>query len=598
MSGEEALDADTFQQDDLVVFNQWLWVTRLGSILALLLLALFLKWLVVVSIPLAAIGSVAGVDLLVSLAYRHWIRRRQALRALAYVQLFGDALALVIALSCIGAAPALFHLLLLLVIVPAGMIEWQCTLAMVSFASAGHFSLLWQNGAAALLSIDGVVPPALFVIVGGQSLYYARHVAEKNWELAAGAETLGHLNQRLEEEGAISAALLRAAQALTTSLDPKDILERLNDVVRSALRCDWSVTLLHDAGRNVYRVAGISGTQPEVIEGLRDLEFARENLPLFEEVTRQELVTVENRASPFFPPGVAARWLSRSFLCADLKHAGTSIGILGAGFADREGPFSLREVRLFRSIAQQAAIAIENARLVDSWRAASRLKSEFIGSMSHELRSPLNVVIGYVDLLLDDVMGVLKDEQRTALESVRQAALQLLELIQETLDLNRLESGRLPLDIDPFTIQEFLEHLQSSVSPYWVKLGVNLSWRAEPATVLIRTDRAKLKKVMRNLIHNALKFTDRGSVDVRISVDNGWVDFTVADTGIGMSKDALPYIFDMFRQVDGSNTRRHGGVGLGLYIVKQLVGGLGGEVSVNSTPGVGSTFNVRLKVGC
>lgn len=597
MSRDQGLDADALQYDDLVIFNHWLLITRLGSILALLLLAALLTGIIGAHIPLAAIGALTALDLAVSLGYLHWLRTRRLLHLLAYVQVFGDAVALLAGLCFIESAPVLPHLLFLLVIVPAGIIGWQCMVAVVTFATAGHVLLFWEHGVAPMLSMDGVLPPALFLIVGGQALLYARHVAGKNWELEAGAETLGHLNQRLEEEGAISAALLRAAQVLTNSLDPKDILERLNDVVRSALHCDWSITLLHDSSRSLYRVAGMSGTQPEVLEELRDLEFPQDRMPLYAEVTRQGLVVAENGELPGFPSGMTDRWTASSFLCADLRHAGTSIGMLQAGFTERVGPFSPREIRLFRSIAQQAAIALENARLVESLRAASRLKSEFIGSMSHELRSPLNVVIGYVDLLLDNAMGEVAGEQRSALERVRESALQLLELIQETLDLNRLEVGRSPLDLESFSAQEFLDHLRGSVSPYWGKPGVALTWDAPPTPVLIRSDRAKLKKVLRNLIHNALKFTDSGSVAVRLSAEDGWVDFTVADSGIGMSPEVLPHIFDMFRQVDGSDTRRHGGVGLGLYIVKQLVHGLGGEISVNSTPGAGSTFSVRLRRG-
>jgi len=203
--------------------------------------------------------------------------------------------------------------------------------------------------------------------------------------------------------------------------------------------------------------------------------------------------------------------------------------------------------------------------------------------------------MGYVDLLLEGDMGMLTAEQRNALDRVRQHALQLLELIQETLDVNRLEAGLLPLDFETFALREFIDEVRESIPADWHKREVALRWDITPAPVVIRSDRAKLKKVLRNLIDNALKFTDRGSVTVRAAAEDGWVDLEVADTGIGIAPETLPVIFDMFRQADGSTTRRHGGVGLGLYIVKQLVRGLGGEITVNSAAGQGSTFRIRLR---
>jgi len=242
-------------------------------------------------------------------------------------------------------------------------------------------------------------------------------------------------------------------------------------------------------------------------------------------------------------------------------------------------------------------VALENARLVEGLRAASRLKSEFIGTMSHELRSPLHVVIGYVDLLLDGDMGELKPEQYHTLDRVRVAALQLLELIQETLDVNRMEAGLLPLDLETFSVQEFLDDVRDSIPATASKPDVTVTWGTAPTALTLHSDRAKLKKILRNLVDNAVKFTDRGTVSIAASSQDGWIEFVVQDTGIGIQSEDLPSIFEMFRQVDGSTTRRHGGVGLGLYIVRQLVRGLGGEITVRSEPGTGSVFRVRLRRG-
>ncbi|MFI5397327.1 MAG: ATP-binding protein [Candidatus Binatia bacterium] len=595
MTAQAAVGVATLRDDDLIRFSYWLWITRLRSIAGLLGLAIVLSLVVPSAVPLGPITLVALADLATSPLYNWWMRARRFLRLLVYVQLAVDTFAILAGLFFVQQSPVLFHFLLLLPIVPACMMEWQYGVVIATLASIGHFLLLWVNGTAALVSVAGLLPPACFFLIASQSLFYARHLAQKNSELALAAESLNQINVSLEEEHAISAALLRAAQALTASLDPGEILGRLNDVVRSALPCDWSVTLLRDAQRNIYRVAAVSGTEPDALEEVRNFEFPSDSVALINAVVQQGLVMVENRDSPLFPGAIMDRWHMRSFLCADLRHAGSSIGILAAGFNERTGPCSAREVRVFQSIAQQAVVALENARLVESLRAASRLKSEFIGTMSHELRSPLNVVIGYVDLLIDEDMGAISDEQRHALERVRQHALQLLELIREALDINRLEAGLLPLDIETFAVHEFLDEVKDSIPADWTKPNVDLTWQIDHLPILIRSDRAKLKKVLRNLVHNALKFTDHGQVTMKVSALDGWVDFTVSDTGIGMDAEALPFIFDMFRQVDGSTTRRHGGVGLGLYIVKQLVRALGGDINVSSTPGSGSIFRVRLR---
>lgn len=586
------------QEEDLVRFNYWLWITRLQCIAGALLITLAVRWVAPSpAIRVTPILAICAADLAFSIGYRRWLRSRRYLRALAYVQLVIDTLAIVAGLFFVSASQVLFHFLPLLAVVPASMMEWQCGICISVVATAGHLALLALIGDTPWMSVAGILPPATFFLITAQSLFYTRHLTQKNADLATAAESLNESNQRLEEEAAISAALLRVAQALTTSLDAHDILDRLNEAVRDALHCDFCITLLRDDARDVYRVAAVSGREPEVLEEVRSVEFPADSAAVFGAVIKHGVATVEDRSSTLFPHDLMERWHISSFMVADLQRAGASVGLLAAGFNVRAGPFPHRDVRLFRSIAQQGAVALENARLVDSLRAASQLKSEFIGTMSHELRSPLNVVIGYVDLLLAGDMGGLAAEQQQALERVQQHALQLLELIQETLDVNRLEAGLLPLDIETFTVREFIDEVKESIPADWLKRDVALSWHIDPAPILVRSDRAKLKKVLRNLIHNAMKFTDRGAVTVKVSTENGWVDFAVSDTGIGISPEALPVIFEMFRQADSSSTRRHGGVGLGLYIVRQLVRGLGGDITVNSVVGKGSTFHVRLRRG-
>ncbi|MGD0946329.1 MAG: hypothetical protein ABSA52_02785 [Candidatus Binatia bacterium] len=327
MTAYPALRATALSEDDLVRFNDWLWITRLRFIVGLALIAAILSC--IGRFPaVGAIALVAGADLLASLVYKWWLRTRRHLRGLAYVQLVVDTAAIVTGLYFVHESPLLFHFILLLVVVPASMVGWQCGLLLATLASASHFLLLAVTGRAHLLSVAGMMPPATFFLIAGQSLFYARHVAQKNVELEAAATSLNEFKLRLEEEAAISAALLRAAQALTTSLEPHGVLQRLNEVVCEALHYDWSVTLLYNAQRNVYRVAAISGREPEIHEEVRDVEFPR---ALLAAAAQHGVAAVESRNSDLFPNTLMERWHVGSFLCADLQHAGVSIGLLAVG---------------------------------------------------------------------------------------------------------------------------------------------------------------------------------------------------------------------------------------------------------------------------
>jgi signal transduction histidine kinase len=598
MTAVETTGARFLQTEDFVRFNEWLWITRLRSIAGIVVVVALLSWLSPTpALDATPVLAVCASYLAASLGYRRWLRTGRRLRALAYVQLVVDTLAITVGLLFVHESPFLFHFLFLLTVVPASMLEPQCGVAIAALSTAGHLFLLWMSDDQSWGAVATVLPPATFFLAASQSVFYARQLGRKNADLAATAASLDESNQRLAEEAVISGALLRSAQALTTSLDPREIRERLTESVRTALGCNLSITFLRDERQHAYRVAAVSGTDADVVEEIRACEITAASAWVFEMVAQRGVAALDDRTASLFPPFLLERWDLSAFLCADLRNAGASVGMLAAGFRQRATGFAPRELRLVSSIAQQAALALENARLVEGLRGANRLKSEFIGTMSHELRSPLNVVMGYVDLLLDGEMGPLEPEQRTALARVQRHSLQLLELIEETLDINRLEAGRLPMDLETFPVNDFVDDVRESIPSDWSKPNVELRWELAPAPVFLRSDRAKLKKVLRNLVHNALKFTERGSVTVSVSSSDTGVSFRVSDTGVGISPEALPVIFEMFRQVDGSPTRRHGGVGLGLYIVKQLVRGLGGDVSVTSQPGAGSAFHVRLPLG-
>jgi signal transduction histidine kinase len=227
---------------------------------------------------------------------------------------------------------------------------------------------------------------------------------------------------------------------------------------------------------------------------------------------------------------------------------------------------------------------------------ASRLKSEFLATMSHELRTPINAVLGYNSLLRDGLFGKLTERQRDALDRMRNAAEHLLSLINDVLDLSRVEAGKItlsPVDID---WAPFLETLSESVRPLAAEKSLAYTVELEEGLPAVRTDEMRLRQVLLNLLTNAVKFTDRGWVKLRVaSVPGGnRVQMDVVDTGIGIEETHLEAIFDEFTQVDQSSTREHGGAGLGLAISRRLIRVMGGSLTVKSAPGKGSTFRVEL----
>jgi signal transduction histidine kinase/HAMP domain-containing protein len=285
-----------------------------------------------------------------------------------------------------------------------------------------------------------------------------------------------------------------------------------------------------------------------------------------------------------------------------LSARGRAAGLLSAYFkAPRE--ITDTEARALRTIARLVSVAKENADLVNELKdnnlqleRANRLKSEFLASVSHELRTPMNAIIGYTKLMLDGLDGDLTEQQTADLERVVQAADNLLGLINGLLDLAKIEAGKMELNVEevdvPLVIDDVIELMRAGAD------AKSLSLRAEVASTLPTAwaDRARIRQVLVNLVANAVKFTEHGGVTVRATIVDGWITIAVVDTGVGIPPEAQTYIFDEFRQVDASTTRRYGGTGLGLAISKRLIALHGGRIWVESNVGVGSTFLFTLPV--
>ena len=227
-------------------------------------------------------------------------------------------------------------------------------------------------------------------------------------------------------------------------------------------------------------------------------------------------------------------------------------------------------------------------------REVNRLKSEFLANVSHELRTPLNAIMGYTELIRDGVYGLISDEAADATSGVLASSANLLRLINQILDLSRIEAGK--MDLHPESVD--LSLLVSAVIKEAEAMGRDRPYRVQldcPRDLRVDTDPAKLQQILTNLVANAIKFTSQGSVTVEVKAEEpNEVTISVVDTGIGIRFEHLEIIFEEFRQVDGSSTRRFGGTGLGLAIARRLTEMLDGKLEVKSTYGVGSTFTLRI----
>jgi len=226
--------------------------------------------------------------------------------------------------------------------------------------------------------------------------------------------------------------------------------------------------------------------------------------------------------------------------------------------------------------------------------AASRAKSDFLARMSHELRTPLSAIIGYGELLADGITGPVNDEQKRQLNRIRSSANHLLSIIDEILTLARMEARKEKVEIRPADVGELMESVSTMAEPLALAKGLAFHLEVENPRVSIETDPVKLRQVLLNLISNAVKYTESGSVTVASSSRDGEVDFVVKDTGVGVGEEHLEKIFEPFWQVEQTTTRRVGGTGLGLAVTRQFVDLLGGSIKVESRLGEGSSFTVTL----
>jgi signal transduction histidine kinase len=305
-----------------------------------------------------------------------------------------------------------------------------------------------------------------------------------------------------------------------------------------------------------------------------------------------------------FPEGreLALRYGHRATLVVPLLREGIALGAVLV--RRREAlPFTDRQIVLLQTFADQAVIAIENVRLFKELEAANRElgaasqhKSEFLANMSHELRTPLNAIIGFSELLSERLYGDLNEKQEEYLKDIHASGQHLLSLINDILDLSKIEAGRMELELAEFHLPQTIENALVLVRERALRRGITLEQAIDPRLGQMRGDERKVKQVLLNLLSNAIKFTpDGGRIDIRAIPLDGSVEVSVSDTGVGIAPEDQEAIFEEFRQV-GTAAKKVEGTGLGLALSRKFIELHGGRIWVTSQVGVGSAFTFTFPV--
>ena len=292
----------------------------------------------------------------------------------------------------------------------------------------------------------------------------------------------------------------------------------------------------------------------------------------------------------------------RTIVAVPMLREGMAIGVL-ALMRNPVRPFTDKQIELVSTFADQAVIAIENVRLFDEIQdksrqlaEASQHKSQFLANMSHELRTPLNAIIGVSEMLREDAEAAKQDLE--PLDRVLGAGRHLLALINDILDLSKIEAGRMELQLESFPLPPLIAEVVKTIEPLAAKNSNQVAVHCDAASGTLHADQMRLRHALLNLMSNANKFTERGTitVDARQGQQGGrdWVTIAVADTGIGMTPEQMGKLFQEFSQADASTTRKYGGTGLGLAISRRFCQMMGDDITVESKLGRGSTFTIRL----
>ncbi|MBN1261840.1 MAG: PAS domain S-box protein [Anaerolineae bacterium] len=416
---------------------------------------------------------------------------------------------------------------------------------------------------------------------------------------------------RAEAERARFAAELRTAadisSQVTSILDPQELLDRVVALMKEQFNLyHVNIYTLDAEARRLTLTASYGETGRILVTQSQPISLEAEGSLVARAARDKEIILIEDVAeAPDLQPHPLLPQV-RSQVAVPALFGHQVLGVFEV-LHNEAHYFTQADLDVFRTLAGQTAASFQNARYFEEIQQAAerlremdQLKSEFLANMSHELRTPLNSIIGYAEVMLMGIDGELDTETLEDVRAIYENGQHLLAMINDVLDLAKIEAGRLNLKLEDLDLGVLLEDVKTSsvglLNKYKKQEHVEVQVTVEDDLPMVQADRVRINQVLANLVSNAIKFTEKGYVRIRGYRSAQWVCVEVKDTGIGIAPEYLEQIFEKFRQVDGSSRRQSEGTGLGLAITRYLVQMHGGSIEVKSQPGQGSTFLVKLPV--
>jgi signal transduction histidine kinase len=397
-------------------------------------------------------------------------------------------------------------------------------------------------------------------------------------------------------------ALSDVSHAVNSTLDLQTVLTTIVTKAVELSLADAGAIYVYDNSAKEFSLQATHGMREEMIKAVTQQHMTLQTSHVGTAALTREPVQVSDiRDEPPSPVNdIILRAGYRALLVVPLLRQTQIIGALVVRRKE-PGQFTDATVELLKTFATQSVLAIQNARLFSEieenskqLELASKHKSQFLANMSHELRTPLNAILGYTELIVDGIYGELPQKMRDVLERVQSNGRHLLGLINDVLDLSKIEAGQLTLSADSYSLEALVHTVFGAVEP--LAKEKKLAFQVEVAHNLptVHGDERRITQVLLNLVGNAIKFTDQGEVTIKASAEDGFFTVAVCDTGPGISELEQAKIFGEFHQSDSSSTRKKGGTGLGLTIAKRIIEMHGGRIWVQSVEGEGSTFSFTL----